>query len=325
MMNHFFALLVILGLIFGAYTATQEAAALKESDARKEKWEALRAQMLEEIEALKKSAPERAAALSPKTPPFVDDSAGALYRSNGERITSETLTITAAEMRKARWERIKKKGEGLSRAAVDAPQLAVTLCIEYIGLMALWLGVMRTAERAGLIASLARLMAPFMRRLFPGVPSDHPAMSAMLLNMSANILGLDNAATPLGLAAMKELQKLNTRKNTATNAMIMFLAINTSSLMILPFSVVAFRAAGGSKNPQMFLIPAILATLCSTITAIVVTLILARFHPDLPPAAPQDSLSCESASLAPDQTISNGEPDKNHPASSPNSKNGGAA
>ena len=134
-----------------------------------------------------------------------------------------------------------------------------------IGIMALWLGVMNIAEESGLISLIARGLRPIMVRLFPDVPADHPAMGSIVLNMSANMLGLGNAATPLGLKAMDELQELNPDKGTATNAMVMFLAINTSSVQfILPATVVALM---GGVSSQIF-IPTILATSCSTIAAI---------------------------------------------------------
>lgn len=280
MMNHFFALLIILGVIFGLYTATREAAQLTEADVRRARWEALKKQTLEEIEKQgEATATTTDSSAAPTALPQVDEHLAVITYPDGTRVTQDSIVVTSAEMRKARWERLKGIGATLTRAAVDAPTLAVTLCIEYIGLMALWLGIMRVAERAGLIQMLARALAPVMCRIFPGVPSNHPAMSAMLMNMSANMLGLDNAATPLGLAAMRELQKLNRVKDTASNAMVMFLAINTSSLMILPFTIVGFRVAAGSMNPQAFLVPAILATACSTLAAIILTPFFARFSP----------------------------------------------
>ena len=154
--------------------------------------------------------------------------------------------------------------------------MAVEICIEYIGLMALWLGLMKIAEEGGLVAFLARLVRPVMRLLFPSIPKDHPAIGAMLMNISANMLGLDNAATPLGLKAMKELQTLNPEKDTATNDMIMFLAINTSSVTLIPYGVMAWRAAKDSVNPQIILGPALLATFFSTLGGISAAYILGR-------------------------------------------------
>ena len=154
--------------------------------------------------------------------------------------------------------------EAVTQAAIDMAKVSVEIAIGLIGIMALWLGVMKIAEESGLIRIIARALRPIMVRLFPDVPADHPAMGSIVLNMSANMLGLGNAATPLGLKAMEELQELNPEKGTATNAMVMFLAINTSSVQfILPATVVALM---GGVSSQIF-IPTILATTCSTIAA----------------------------------------------------------
>lgn len=150
------------------------------------------------------------------------------------------------------------------------------LALPLIGLMALWLGVMRLAEKAGLVEILARALRPVMRRLFPDVPADHPAMGSMLMNMAANMLGLANAATPLGLRAMQDLEKLNPRPGTATNAMCTFLAINTSSIQIIPATTVAYLAAAGATNPTAIIGPAFLATLCSTIAGVTAVKLLER-------------------------------------------------
>jgi len=157
------------------------------------------------------------------------------------------------------------KIDQVTEAAINMSKVAVEISIGLIGIMALWLGIMKIAEASGLIKIIAKGLRPITVRLFPDVPEDHPAMGSIVLNMSANILGLGNAATPLGLKAMEELQELNEDKNTATNAMVMFLAINTSSVqLIIPATVVALMGAAAS---QIFL-TTILATLCSTIAAI---------------------------------------------------------
>ena len=135
--------------------------------------------------------------------------------------------------------RMKEVADG----AVKGAETAVTLALGLIGVMAVWLGVMRLAEKAGLVQVLARLLRPVMRRLFPDVPAEHPAMGSMLMNIAANMLGLANAATPLGLRAMKDLESLNEIPGTATNAMCTFLAINTSSVQIIPITAVAILAA----------------------------------------------------------------------------------
>ena len=158
---------------------------------------------------------------------------------------------------------------------------AVELAIGLVGVMTLFLGLMKVAEAGGMLTILARLIRPLMVRLFPDVPSDHPAMGAMILNLSANALGLGNAATPMGIRAMQELDKLNPTPGTATNAMALFLAINTSSVTLLPTGVIAIRAAAGSVDPSAILPTTLFATLCSTTAAIVA----AKFYSRLSPAA----------------------------------------
>lgn len=166
--------------------------------------------------------------------------------------------------------------DGFTRGALDGATGAVTLAIGLVGTLALWLGLLRVAEEAGLTHALAKAVRPLMRRLFPDVPPDHPAMTAMVLNVSANALGLGNAATPLGLKAMEELQTLNDRRDTATDAMVLFLVINTSSVQIIPATVVAMRAAGGAENPTSIVGPTLLATLISTVVGVVCAKLLAR-------------------------------------------------
>jgi len=164
----------------------------------------------------------------------------------------------------------------VNQALFDSARQAVNIALGLIGTMALWLGFMRVLRDAGVMASIARALAPVMRWLFPGIPADHPAISAMILNMSANVLGLGNAATPFGLKAMQELQKLNPNKAVATDSMALFLAINTAGIAVIPIGTMAVRASLDSANPGGIFIPSILATLCSTITAIIVAKFLAR-------------------------------------------------
>lgn len=159
--------------------------------------------------------------------------------------------------------------ESVTEAAIDSAGNAVELCLGLIGVMTLWLGLMRIAEEAGLVGVIAKVVEPFMKHLFPDVPSDHPAMGAMILNIAANILGLGNAATPLGLKAMKELQKLNYKKDTATDAMCMFLAINTSSVTLIPATTIGLMVAAGSSNPTAIIGTTIIATTVSTVVAII--------------------------------------------------------
>ena len=156
--------------------------------------------------------------------------------------------------------------DAVTEAAINMAKAAVEIAIGLIGIMALWLGTMKIAEESGLIRIIARALRPITIRLFPDVPEDHPAIGSIVLNMAANILGLGNAATPLGLKAMEELQELNPHKDTATNAMCTFLAINTSSVQfILPATVVALM---GVVSNQIF-ITTILATGLSTVAAII--------------------------------------------------------
>jgi len=166
--------------------------------------------------------------------------------------------------------------QAVMQASLDQAKEAVTLAIGLIGIMALWLGLMRVVRDAGGLAAIGRALGPLMRRLFPDVPAEHPAMAAMIMNLGANILGLGNAATPFGLKAMRELQTLNPSKDVATDAMALFLAINTSGVAVLPLGVIAVRAELGSLDAAGILIPSILATLCSTIVGISVAKLLQR-------------------------------------------------
>lgn len=159
---------------------------------------------------------------------------------------------------------------------VGSAKTAVTLAIGLIGIMALWLGIMKIAEQSGLIAILARGLKPVTTRLFPDVPADHPAMGAMIMNISANMLGLANAATPLGLKAMEELNKLNKKAGTATDAMCTFLVINTSNVQLIPATVIAIRASSGSVNPTEILGPVIVATAISTIVGVFTVKMMAK-------------------------------------------------
>jgi spore maturation protein SpmA len=161
--------------------------------------------------------------------------------------------------------------------SLDMARVAVIdIAFPLIGIMALWLGIMRLAERAGLVALLARALRPLMRRLFPDVPPDHPAMGSMLMNMAANMLGLGNAATPLGLRAMKDLERLNPRPGTATDAMCTFLAINTSSIQLIPVTAIAVLAAKQSANPTAIVGTCIIATACAATSGVLTARFLSR-------------------------------------------------
>lgn len=155
-------------------------------------------------------------------------------------------------------------------------QMAIKLVIGLAGVMAFWLGLMRVAERAGLIAVLAKALGPVLRRLFHEVPEQHPAMGAMTMNIAANMLGIGNAATPFGLRAMEQLATLSDDPRVATNAMCAFLAINTSSVQLLPMSAIAILAASGDPHPTAIILPALLATSCSTVAAIIAVRIAER-------------------------------------------------
>ena len=160
----------------------------------------------------------------------------------------------------------------------EMARLAVELAIGLIGLMALWLGVVAVGEASGLIDKLARLLSPVFTRLMPDVPSGHPAISSMTLNLSANILGLDNAATPLGIKAMQDLQTLNPTPEVATNAQILFLVLNTSSVTLFPVTILLYRAQMGAPDPAAVFIPILIATSCSTLVGLLMTAWVQRIN-----------------------------------------------
>jgi spore maturation protein SpmA/spore maturation protein SpmB len=169
--------------------------------------------------------------------------------------------------------------ELLSKAMVESAGGAVELAIGLVGVMALFLGLMKVAEAGGMLTILARLIRPLMVKLFPDVPPDHPAMGAMILNLAANALGLGNAATPFGIRAMQELDTLNPRHGTATDSMALFLAINTSSVTLLPTGVIALRAAAGSSDPAAILPTTLFATIGSTTVAIIAAKLYGKLVP----------------------------------------------
>jgi spore maturation protein A len=166
--------------------------------------------------------------------------------------------------------------QNLTDAVVKYAELAVTLSIGLIGIMSFWLGLMAIAEKAGLVQLLGRALRPVLKYLFPDIPKDHPALGTIVMNMAANILGLGNASTPLGIKAMEELQEINIKKDTASNSMCMLLAINTSSVQLICASVIAYRVSAGSANPTEIIGPTIFATIISTIVAIVSAKILEK-------------------------------------------------
>lgn len=170
------------------------------------------------------------------------------------------------------------KLKAITQAALDYAATAVSIALGLIGIMALWLGVMKVAEEAGLVKGMTKLLTPLTKRLFPDVPPDHPAVGAMIMNISANMLGLSNAATPFGLKAMEELNKLNPKLGTATNAMCTFLVINTSGLVLIPATAIAVRAAAGSANPGIIIGTSIFGAGCATIAGLISVKLLQRFR-----------------------------------------------
>ena len=182
--------------------------------------------------------------------------------------------------------------EQVSSASFSAAESAVKLAISLIGVMALWLGFMRVLEAGGCMMAVARMLRPLMRRLFSEVPTEHPAMSAIIMNISANMLGLGNAATPFGIRAMFELNRLNPNPGTATNAMCLFLAINTSSVALLPLGAIGIRAAANASAPAAIWAPSFIATLASTLVGISIALFFARLSSNA-----QSGAHCQDSDL----------------------------
>jgi len=169
--------------------------------------------------------------------------------------------------------------DAVSKAAVESAKTAVEIAIGLVGIMTLWLGVMRVAEEGGLVSLLGRALRPVLRWLFPEVPADHPAAGAIVFSIAANMLGLNNAATPLGIKAMEELQTLNDDKDTASNAMVTLMALNTSGVQLIPATMIGVLAAAGSKNPTAIISASILATAIGTSAAVLAAKALQHFYP----------------------------------------------
>jgi spore maturation protein A len=168
--------------------------------------------------------------------------------------------------------------DAVTKNAIDSAKTAVEISLGLIGIMTLWLGIMRIAEASGLIALLGRILRPISRLLFPDVPPEHPAIGAILMNVAANMLGLSNAATPFGIKAMEELQTLNDGdKETATNAMVTFMSLNTAGIQFIPATMIATLAALGSKNPTAIIPTTIIATMCGAVAAVTTSKLLQRF------------------------------------------------
>ncbi|MFY9176531.1 MAG: nucleoside recognition domain-containing protein [Caldicoprobacterales bacterium] len=168
--------------------------------------------------------------------------------------------------------------EAATQAALDNAKYAVELCIGLLGIYALWLGLMRVAEKSGLVEAISKKMQGIMSFLFPDVPAGHPAMGAMTMNLIANMLGLGNAATPLGIKAMNELQRINKQKDVATHDMCMFLIINTSSVQLIPTTVIALRSAAGSLNPGEIVGTTLITTIISTLVGIIAAKMFRRLY-----------------------------------------------
>jgi spore maturation protein A len=194
-----------------------------------------------------------------------------------ELLSPEPAGVTKQEKEPRNLNEETKLGQ-ITSAALEGASTAVEIAIGLIGIMALWLGVMKVAEEAGLTQMIARAVKPITRWLFPSIPSDHPAIGAMIMNIAANMLGLSNAATPLGLKAMDELDKLNPHKGEATDDMITFLVINTSAITLIPATAIAIRASLGSSNPQMIIIPSVMAATCATLVGITTVKLIQRFN-----------------------------------------------
>lgn len=168
----------------------------------------------------------------------------------------------------------------IMNASFSQAAFAFEISLGLTGVLSLWMGIMKIGEKGGVTTAMAHLVSPFFSRLFPGIPKDHPAMGAIFMNLSANMLGLDNAATPMGLRAMQEMQTLNNQKDTATDAMIMFLVLNSSGLCLIPVSIMMYRAQGGAANPTDIFIPILLATAIATLVGLIALCLKQRIRMD---------------------------------------------
>jgi spore maturation protein A len=174
---------------------------------------------------------------------------------------------------------IKGTAAAVTTGAVESATTAVQIAIGLVGIMTLWLGMMRVAEAAGLVTIVGRALRPLLRWMFPEVPPEHPAAGALVVALAANMLGLNNAATPLGIKAMEELQALNPDKDTATNAMVTFMAVTTSGVQLIPATMIGVLAAAGSTNPTVIISTSLVATFIGTLAAVLAAKMLQRFYP----------------------------------------------
>lgn len=177
---------------------------------------------------------------------------------------------------------VRGTADAVTKGAVDSASAAVQVALGLIGIMTLWLGMMRVAEAAGLVTLLGRALRPFIRWLFPEIPRDHPAAGALVLAVAANMLGLANAATPLGIKAMEELQALNDDKDTASNPMVTFMAVTTTGVQLIPATMIGVLAAAGSVQPTAIIGASIVATFIGTVAAVLAAKVLQRFYRQRP-------------------------------------------
>lgn len=189
--------------------------------------------------------------------------------------------------------------EAVTKGAVESASTAVTIAIGLVGIMTLWLGMMRVAEAAGLVELVGRAMRPLLRWLFPGVPPGHPAGGALVLALAANMLGLNNAATPLGIKAMEELQTLNPDKDSASNDMVTMMAVITSGVQLIPASMIGVLAAAGSTNPTAIIAPTLIATFIGTAAGVLAARVLQRFYPQSLAPTPALAVADVPASVPP--------------------------
>jgi spore maturation protein SpmA len=199
-----------------------------------------------------------------------NDLTGTLKLTNRIDSLSQSALFTAEKISFSKMKEV-------TNAAIDYASKAVNIALGLIGIMALWLGIMKIADQSGLVTKMANAVKPITKFLFPDVPQDHPAIGAMIMNISANMLGLGNAATPFGLKAMEELDKINPEKGTATNAMVTFLAINTAGLTLIPATAIAIRAASGSSDPAIIIGTSFFGASCATLTGIIAAKTLEKF------------------------------------------------
>lgn len=173
---------------------------------------------------------------------------------------------------------LKGNTESVMNAAINGGVSAVELTIGLIGVICIWSGIMKVAEKSGLTDILGKILHPVMRRLFPELPSKHTSISAIIMNMASNMLGLSNAATPFGIKAMEEMQKLNRNSDRATNSMVTFLVVNSACIQLIPATVISIRAAAGSKNPSEIILTTLISTLAAVIVGVISCKLLEKYY-----------------------------------------------